>query len=76
MISLQPPGAESQKIYRNIKICQEKWRNGILYGGQEIAYTGYEVKNMKEEEKKPVPWETVDPKPPVIRSGHLENRKQ
>ena len=31
---------------------------------------------MKEEEKKPIPWEMVDPKPPVIRSGHMENRKQ
>ena len=31
---------------------------------------------MKEEEKKPIPWEVADPKPPVIRSGHLENRKQ
>ena len=31
---------------------------------------------MKEEEKKPIPWEISDPKPPVIRSGHLENRKQ
>ena len=29
---------------------------------------------MKEEEKKPVPWEWTDPKPPVIRSGRLENR--
>ena len=30
---------------------------------------------MKEQEKKqPVPWEAVDPKPPVIRSGHMENR--
>ena len=29
---------------------------------------------MKEDEKQPVPWEAVDPKPPVIRSGHLENR--
>lgn len=29
----------------------------------------------KEEEKKPVPWEAVDPKPPVIQSGHMENRK-
>ena len=29
---------------------------------------------MKEEEKQPLPWEAVDPKPPVIRSGHLENR--
>ena len=31
---------------------------------------------MKEEEKKPAPWEIADPKPPVVRSGHLENRKQ
>ena len=31
--------------------------------------------NMKEEEKKPIPWEISDPKPPVIRSGHLENKK-
>jgi len=30
---------------------------------------------MKKEEK-PVGWEIVDPKPPVIRSGHLETRKQ
>ena len=31
---------------------------------------------MKEEEKKPIPWEAVDPKPPIIHSGHLENRRQ
>ena len=30
---------------------------------------------MKEEEKKSVPWEVADPKPPVVRSGHLENRR-
>lgn len=30
----------------------------------------------KEEEKKPVPWDVVDPKPPVIHSGHMENRKK
>ena len=30
----------------------------------------------KEEEKKPVPWEAADPKLPVVRSGHLEDRKQ
>lgn len=30
----------------------------------------------KEEERKPVPWESVDPKPPVIQSGHMENRKR
>ena len=31
---------------------------------------------MKEEEKKPIPWEAVDPKPPVIHSGHMESKKQ
>ena len=30
----------------------------------------------KEEEKKPIPWEVTDPKPPVIRSGHMEDRRQ
>ena len=29
---------------------------------------------MKEDEKKQIPWEAADPKPPVIHSGHLENR--
>ena len=31
---------------------------------------------MKEDEKKPIPWEAVDPKPPVIHSGHFENRRE
>lgn len=31
---------------------------------------------MKEEEKKPLSWEVSDPKPPVIQSGHMENRKK
>ena len=30
---------------------------------------------MKEDEKKPAPLEIIDPKPPVIRSGHLENHR-
>ena len=30
----------------------------------------------KDEEKKPIPWEVVDPKPLVIRSGHMEERKE
>ena len=29
---------------------------------------------MKEDEKKRNNWEMTDPKPPVIRSGHMENR--
>ena len=34
------------------------------------------MKREKQEEPKPVPWELKDPKPPVIQSGHMENRKQ
>ncbi len=30
---------------------------------------------MKKDEKDPVNWEVTDPKPPVIRSGRMENRK-
>jgi hypothetical protein len=28
----------------------------------------------KEDEKKPITWEAADPKLPVVRSGHLEDR--
>ena len=28
----------------------------------------------KEEQQVPVPWEMKDPKPPVVNSGHMENR--
>ena len=32
---------------------------------------------MKEKEKTPsIAWELTDPKPPVIQSGHMENRVQ
>ena len=34
------------------------------------------MKKEKQDENKPVPWEVVDPKPPVIQSGHMENRKR
>ena len=29
---------------------------------------------MKEDEKKTSGWEMTDPKPPIIRSGHMEGR--
>lgn len=29
----------------------------------------------KQQEQKPT-WEMVDPKPPVVQCGHLENRKE
>ncbi len=31
---------------------------------------------MKKEEKEPLNWEIKDPKPPVVQSGRMENRKQ
>ena len=32
---------------------------------------------MKEKENQtPIPWELKDPKPPVVNSGHMENRIQ
>ena len=31
---------------------------------------------MKQDEKKPVTWEMTDPKPPIVQSGHMENRKK
>ena len=31
---------------------------------------------MKEEEKKALSWEVKDPKPPIIQSGRMENRRQ
>ena len=30
---------------------------------------------MKDDEKKPTDFQVVDPKPPVIRSGHMEDRR-
>ena len=31
---------------------------------------------MKREEKEPLNWEVKDPKPPVVRSGHLEDKSR
>ena len=42
-----------------------------IFGG----YWCQEGKRMKEDEKKQPNWEMVDPKPPVIQSGHFENRR-
>lgn len=30
---------------------------------------------MKQEEKRPLSWEIADEKPPVIHSGHMENKR-
>ena len=37
---------------------------------------GKEEMNMKQEEKKTVPWEVADPKPPVVQSGRINDRKR
>lgn len=29
---------------------------------------------MKKDEKPPISWEIADPKPPIVQSGHMENR--
>ena len=34
------------------------------------------MKDEKQEEKKPITWEMADPKPPIVQSGHMENRKR
>ena len=33
-------------------------------------------KEKRQQEQTPPPWEMVDPKPPVIQCGHMENRKE
>lgn len=50
----------------------------FLYNGGILADTMDErgEKDMKKEEKEPVNWEVKDPKPPVVQSGHMENRKR
>lgn len=44
------------------------------YPSAPAAHTIHGVNAMKEDEKKPNPWEAVDPKPPVIQSGHMEGK--
>ena len=34
------------------------------------------MRKEEKQEKRQENWELIDPKPPVIRSGHLENRIQ
>jgi hypothetical protein len=34
------------------------------------------MKDEKQDEKKPITWEMADPKPPIVQSGHMENRKR
>ena len=34
------------------------------------------MRKEEKEEKRQISWDVVDPKPPVIHSGHLENQIQ
>ena len=34
------------------------------------------MRKEEKQERKPTNWEMIDPKPPVIQSGHMENRIQ
>jgi hypothetical protein len=36
---------------------------------------GNPMAKEKQNEPKPTGWELADPKPPIIRSGHMENRR-
>ncbi len=43
------------------------------------GHTNVGGKKMRKDEKQPAqptPWEMNDPKPPVIHSGHMENRSR
>ena len=50
--------------------------SGFLHGTGFSNHTNAEVNSMKEDEKKPITWEAADPKPPVIQSGRMENRRE
>ena len=64
---------DRKKFTFQTKYCRDFCRICIIEMCLHILL--YEVRRMKEEEKKPQPWEAVDPKPPVIHSGPMENRK-
>ncbi len=74
---LQPTWGKMLKIYIKIKILDIIGKSGFFsYGSVSDAYTMPGVNEMKEEERKPLSWEVADPKLPVVRSGHMENRKK
>lgn len=73
-IAAERPASPGCKLPQS-KNCQGPYF-GIPVFFAATAYTSAEVTHMKEEEKKPRPWEAVDPKPPVVQSGHLESKAQ
>lgn len=69
---LKPAGDLRCPEYRSSR----GWNQGRVWSEWEtvkaVPYKGDE--KMKEEKKKPDSWEMVDPKPPVIQSGHMEKK--
>ena len=68
------PLSQKSKIFASSPKGRAKGR--ILFPFLRNTREEREGKAMKQEEKKPIPWEVADPKPPVIQSGKMENRKQ
>ena len=61
--------------YNKIRLLQKTQKPVFFYFF--CPYYHWEDDGMKEkEEKNPIPWELKDPKPPVVQSGHMENRVQ
>lgn len=56
-------------------MCGKAWRQHWLHKTNHPGNTNAEVRMMREDEKNRPNWEASDPKPPVIQSGHLDNRK-
>ena len=65
--------SKSRKSCRKLRLFFCAPLRHILTGGSPRKERNA-VKEEKKEEPRPNTWEAVDPKPPVIRSGHLENR--
>ena len=58
-----------------IKKGVSNWKRFFLYLFKMNGHHSCGGMRMREEEKKPSPWEAGDPKLPVVQSGHFENRR-
>ena len=68
------PLSQKSKIFASSPRGRAKKAHTFLSSRK--AKTEREGNEMKQEEKKPITWEVADPKPPIIQSGKMENRKQ
>jgi len=62
------------KIRRPANILWDGFWGILFHFAEKLKAKGRDT--MKQDEKKPIPWEVADPKPPVVESGRMENRKQ